>query len=115
MAVQLGLRGEELPAELTREGALRLPEVLRGHVVLQGPGEAERSRAVQAPEGLQAWRRGHRRTGCGQEDSEKKSGAGEEQRGSKGRGRSEGRSPGSGGPEACTIWGALLRKNNTKL
>lgn len=52
MALQLGLGGEELPAELTGEGALRLLEVLRGDVVLQCSREAESGRAVQAPEWL---------------------------------------------------------------
>lgn len=52
VALQLGLGGEELPAELTGEGALRLLEVLCGDVVLQRPREAEGGRAVQAPERL---------------------------------------------------------------
>ena len=39
--LQLALGGEELPAELAGEGALRLLEVLAGDVVLQGPWEAE--------------------------------------------------------------------------
>ena len=39
--LQLTLGGEELPAELAGEGALRLLEVLAGDVVLQGPWEAE--------------------------------------------------------------------------
>lgn len=56
MTLQLGLGGEELPAELAGEGALRLLEVLRGDVVLQRPGEAESGCAVQAPERLRPWR-----------------------------------------------------------
>lgn len=39
--LQLALGGEELPTELTGEGALRLLEVFGGDVVLQGPWEAE--------------------------------------------------------------------------
>ena len=52
VTVQLGLGGEELPAELTGEGTLRLLEVLGGDVVLKGPREAEGGRTVQAAEGL---------------------------------------------------------------
>lgn len=52
VTVQLGLGGEELPAELTGEGALRLLEVLSGDVVLQRPGEAESGCTVQTPERL---------------------------------------------------------------
>lgn len=63
MPVQLRLGGEELPTELTGEGALRLLEVLRGDVVLQGSREAERGRAVQAPEWLGPWRREAGETG----------------------------------------------------
>lgn len=39
--LQLSLGGEELPAELTGEGALRLLEVLAGDVALQGPRDRE--------------------------------------------------------------------------
>lgn len=63
--LQLGLGGEELPTELTGEGGLRLLEVLRGDMVLQGPREAESSRTVQAPERLRAWRTEDRGMGCG--------------------------------------------------
>lgn len=41
VAVQLGLRGEELPTELAGEGIFRLLEVLCGHMVLQRPREAK--------------------------------------------------------------------------
>ena len=58
VTVQLGLGGEELPAELTGEGALRLLEVLGGDVVLKGPREAEGGRTVQAAEGLRPCGRG---------------------------------------------------------
>lgn len=58
MTVQLGLGGEELPAELTGEGALRLLEVLGGDMVLKGPREAEGGRTVQAAEGLRPCGRG---------------------------------------------------------
>lgn len=67
MTIQLGLGGEELPAELAGEGALGLLEVLRGDVVLQRSREAERGCAVQAPERLGPWERGTERTGCGQD------------------------------------------------
>lgn len=63
VAIQLSLGGEELPTELAGEGALRLLEVLRGDVVLQGSREAESSCTVQAPEWLGPWRRGGRRGG----------------------------------------------------
>lgn len=52
--LQLALGGEELPTELTGEGALLLLEVLAGDVVLQGPWEAEGCGAVQTAEGLGA-------------------------------------------------------------
>lgn len=39
--LQLTLGGEELPTELTGEGALCLLEVLGGNMALQGPWEAE--------------------------------------------------------------------------
>lgn len=39
--LQLSLGGEELPAELTGEGALRLLEVLAGDVALQGARDRE--------------------------------------------------------------------------
>lgn len=61
VTLELSLGGEELPAELAGEGALRLLEVLGGDMVLQGPGEAERSCTVQAPEGLGPWGRGRQR------------------------------------------------------
>ena len=71
MTLQLGLGGEELATELAGEGALRLPEVLRGDVVLQGSGEAESGCTVQAPEWLRPWRRETEGMGCGRHGCKK--------------------------------------------